>query len=316
MKKSIEDIIAEKFSEFDINADEDTKDDFWYELSEKEKYDVNAEHLRRNGDPKFDHLLCWEPGRFDIGIEVTDYNNMYEVDYEWWEFQKKSRFDSIEQYKKSIEKQPSHESSETLQKYIDEYNKEYDQGYKIYMGGDWYRLFDGDIFLYSQFISAKWFMFYEAENLLDSLQESSIPYNFKENDIFKTFNLKDPKKRYDADGREEELESLLTKIRNYQLDELIKKTDYFISKYSVRFSGCTFRRDKGYEQGDSFDPFTDFIFFDELSLKRVSPKNFLNTFNTFKIDYGEFQMMLDEFLFEVEGDFYFFYNKNRKKFNK
>ena len=48
-------------------------------------------------------------------------------------------------------------------------------------------------------------------------------------------------------------------------------------KYETELSGKTFRIDTGYTE--PFDPFTDFIFFDTQSLKNVSPKKFLTTFN-------------------------------------
>lgn len=316
MRSEIEEIVLEFFSDFDTTADDDVKDEFWHTLSEKDKYNINAEHLKRTANPKYDYLLCWEPGRFDTDVFATDFNTFFDIDYDWWLFQKKSRWDSIEDYKRSIEKHPKHATQEKLQKYIDAFNTEFTNGYKIYLNGDWYRLIDKNgTFLYSQFISAKWFLFYEAESLLDELESQKIPFTFRDDfDLIESCDLNDPKKIYEADGREHELNNLKKKLREYYSKELIKYLDFIISKYSRVFSGCTFRRDIGYEEGESFNPFTDFIFFDELSLKRVSPKNFLDTFNECKVDYSEFQIMIDEVKYKVESDFNKIYDENRSRY--
>ena len=313
MKKEIEFILEETFPDYDIHADEETKDDFWYDLTDQQKYDINNKHLKKVGNPKYDYLLCWEPGRFDTDVEVTDYNNMYEVDYEWWEFQKNARMESIEDYKKRVAANPEKYSTEKTDDYIKTYSREYNEGYKIYLAGDWYRLIDNGVFLYSQFISAKWFMFYEAESLLDELQEKNIPYTFRDEDFMVSLRQTDPTKIYDAGGRELELDSFKDKISEYQKNDLIPYIDYMISKYSRVFSGRTFRQDKGYSEED-FDPFTDFIFYDEESLKMVSPKAFLKTFNNRKLDFKEFQMMVEEFKLKVEEDFDRIYDENRRRY--
>lgn len=314
MNKEIEIIIAEKFPEYDMSADEETKDDFWHDLPDKDKYDINAIHLKRTANPKFNYLLCWEPGRLDENELVTDYDTFYDVDYKWWEFQKDARKESLEDFKRSVEKHPEWATVEKLQKYIDDYNDEYENGYKMYMTGDWYRLIDEHgVFLYSQFISAKWFLFYEAESILDALEEKEIPYNFRDGDLMEAFESKDPKMIFDANGREKELDSLKDMLRDYTVD-IIKYIDFLVAKYSRVFSGCVFRRDVGYEPGDSFDPFTDFIFFDELSLKKVSTKNFINSFNDLKVDYKEFQIMIEEMKQTIESDFKRIYNENRSRY--
>lgn len=312
MKKEIEQIINERYPEYDINADEETREDFWHELPDKEKYAINSIHLKTVGKPEHDYLICWEPGRFDTGVEVTDYNTMYEVDYEWWKFQRDVRWESLQEYRESLGKSPGSEEVEKAERYEDQHNEEFADGYKIHLTGDWYRMFDGETFLYSQVISAKWFLFYQMEDFIDELQEKQLPFEFTDNDFMSALDTKDPKQIYKANGREAEISDLLDNIRDYQTNALVEKLDFYIAKFSKRFRGHTFRRDDGYNE-DDFDPFTDFIFFDELSLRCVSPKNFLNTFRQNQIDFDEFKIMISELKSEVEEDFLKLYNENKSR---
>jgi len=311
MNKEIDTIINELFPEYDINADDEIKNDFWYDLSNKQKYEISAIHLKRIGNPDYDYLICWEPGRFDTDVKVTDFDTMYKIDVDWWEFQKKSQFESIEDSKKRMEKNPEKYTPEQIKEYHMQYDDQYGE-YSIYLTGDWYRLIENNIFLYSQFISAKWFLMYEAEDVLDTLQEKNIPYDFS-NNIFESLKETDPKKIYNANGREHELVNYQTDIASYKSTKLQNRIKFIISKYSKVFAGSVFRRDRGYNE-ESFDPFTDFIFFDENSLKKVSPKNFLKTFNACEIDFKEFQILIDDFNSMVESDFYEIYNENRSRY--
>lgn len=315
MKKEIDNILAEMFPEYDIEASDDAKDEFWENLTEKQTYDVNHQHLLATHDPQYDYLVCWEPGRFGDDEQVTDYNNFYEIDKDWWEFQKQAQWDSIEDMKKWMENDPKRWSPETVANSINRYNKEYENGYSMYMSGDWYRLIDNGVFLYSQFISAKWYLYYLAEYYLDDLQEEHIPYTFRDDDFLNTLNENDPTKRYKANGRELELDSYKTKIREYQSNGLIDYLDFLVVKYKRVFSGKTFRFDKGYEEGEDFDPFTDFIFYDEESLLNVSPKDFLKTFNSVQVSFDDFNVMIEEMKIKVKENFDLIYNENKSKFN-
>ncbi len=214
MRKEIEELLAELYPIFKDITDDDAKDDFWRDLSEKEKYDVNSTYLKQVGNPEYDYLVCWEPGRLDNDVEITDYETFYEADYDWWEFQKKSRWESIEDMKEWMEKNPAQTTPERVAQSINSFNDSYSSGYSIYLSGDWYRLIENDVFIYSQMISAKWYLFYEAERFLDDLQEENIPYSFKDDDNFlSTLNERDPRKIYNANGRELELDSYQHKIR-------------------------------------------------------------------------------------------------------
>lgn len=316
MKPEIEKLLIEMCPTFPVNADEDTKDDFWRDLSEKEKYDINETYLKQIGNPEYDYIVCWEPGRLDNDVEITDYDTFYDADYEWWEFQKKSRWESIEDMKEWMEKKPSETTPERVAQSINSFNDAYKDGYSIYLSGDWYRLIENDVFIYSQMISAKWYLFYEAEKFLDDLQEQNIPYSFKDNDDFlNTINERDPRKVYNANGRELELDSYQAKIREYQNSELLSHIDFIIRKYKIVFSGKTFRVDRGYEPGENFDPFTDFIFFDEQSLKNVIPKKFLTTFGENQLSFVEFEKMITELKDIVKQDFERIYNGNKARFS-
>lgn len=319
MRKEIEDLLVELYPSFkDIAADDDdAKDDFWRELPDREKYDVNSKYLKQIGNPEYDYLVCWEPGRLDNDVEVTDYETFYEVDYDWWEFQKKSRWESIEDMQEWMEKNPAQTTPERVAQSINSFNDAYSDGYSIYLSGDWYRLIENDVFIYSQMISAKWYLFYEAEKYLDDLQEENIPYSFKDDDDFlNTLNERDPRKIYNANGRELELDSYQNKIREYQNNALLSHIDSIIRKYKRVFSGKTFRVDKGYEPGENFDPFTDFIYFDEESLRNVRPKKFLKDFGANQIAFVEFEKMIDELKDIVKQDFEKIYNANKVRFSK
>jgi hypothetical protein len=313
MSKSIDEVLNECYQDYNILGDDEYKSDFWDDLTEKETYNVNALHLKYNANPKFDYLTCWEPGRFDDDEEVTDLDTMYDVDYRWWKFQKEASWESIQETIKWMEKNPKKTTPSYVAKSINRYNETYDKGYSIYMTGDWYRLIENDVFLYSQFIGASWYLYYEAERTIDDLQQENIPYIFREDDLILSLNEDDPKKRYDAGGREYELESYQDAIRDYQHEVLIEKIDTLIRKYSRVFAGKTFRKDKGYES-DNFDPFTDFIFFDEDSLKKVSPRNFLKTFKSCQVSFVEFQKIIDELEEIVTADFNRIYNENKSRY--
>lgn len=324
MKPEIDDILVKLYPvykdlpEADFINDQDdiyTKDDFWDDLSNKEKYNVNSLYLKMIGDPKHDYIMCWEPGRFDENEAVTDYTNFYDVDYKWWEFQKNANWSNIEDQKKMMMSGSKTYTPEKVAESINYFNDEYSE-YKISMTGDWYRLIERDIFIYAEMISLKWYLFYKAECFLDSLQEEHIPYELKDADFETLLNTRDPEEKYNAAGREKELESFYTKIRVYLNNDLLNQIDNIIRKYKRVFSGKTFRIDKGYNDGseETFDPFTNFIFFDELSLKRVNPQNFLQTFRENQIDNKELEHIVNEFLELVKINFDEIYHANRSRY--
>lgn len=323
MKPEIDDILSNLYPEYAELPDEDmvnplpddvyTKDDFWDDLSEKEKYDVNAAYLRVLGKPEYDYLVCWEPGRFDNDDDAINYTSFYDIDVKWWEFQKQAMWDSIEDSKKWMEQGSKTHTAERVAQSINRFHEDYAE-YKMYMTGDWFRLIENDVFLYSQMIGAKWYIFYKMETLLDDLQEENIPYSFREgDDLLASINEPDPEKRYDAGGREKELESYHTKIRKYTSEELLPKIDKILEKYNRVLSGKTFRVDRGYE-AENFDPFTDFIFFDEQSLKNVNPQKFLNTFKNNQVDIFELDRIISELQDDVAKDFERIYNENRSRY--
>ena len=215
MKPEIDDILVKLYPvykdlpEVDFINDQDdvyTKDDFWDDLSNKEKYNVNSLYLKMIGDPKHDYIMCWEPGRFDENEAVTDYTNFYDVDYKWWEFQKNANWSNIEDQKKMMMSGSKTYTPEKVAESINSFNDEYSE-YKISMTGDWYRLIERDTFIYAEMISLKWYLFYKAEFFLDSLQDEHIPYELKDADFETLLNTRDPEEKYNAAGREKELES-------------------------------------------------------------------------------------------------------------
>ena len=316
MKKTIHDILTKNYPEYSDLCTDDDRDDFWSNLNNTEKYKVNSEYLRLTENPEYDYLVCYEPGRMDTDEKVTDYDTMYDVDYKWWKFQRDTQWESIEESKKMMEQGDKHSSPERIASMINSFNERYDT-YQIYMSGDWFRLIENDVFIYAQFISAKWYLFYIAEDFLLNLQEENIPYTFVEtDDPLGSFDEDDPKKIYDAAGREHELKKFKDEIRKYQSHDLLTHIDYLIAKYKRVFSGKTFRFDSGYEPGEKFDPFTDFIFYDEQSLTNVSPKKFLKTFKENQGNFSDFEIMIGELKDQLTEDFYRLYNKNKARFNK
>jgi hypothetical protein len=317
MKKSVDIIIAEMFDNYDINADDDAKDDFWHELTDEEQYMVNSRVQLENGNPKYDYLSCSEPGRFDNNEVVTDYETLYEVDYKWWEFQKKCRWDGIEEMKGHMNANDTeYYSPQKVSEVINAFNDDYDGGYTIYLTGDWYRLIENGKLLYSQFISARWYLYYELENLLDTLGDENIPYSYKDSDDKLMFiNEPDAAKKYDAQGREYELESFNCEIMKYQHDEMIDKIDVVVDKYKCKFSGKVFRTQRDETIVNDCDDFVDFIFYDEQSLKNVSPKNFLKTFKQNQEEFSEFALLFSELVKIVTDDFYRIYDANKLKYS-
>ena len=210
MKPEIDDILVKLYPvykdlpEADFINDQDdvyTKDDFWDDLSNQEKYNVNSLYLKMIGDPKHDYIMCWEPGRFDENEAVTDYTDFYDVDYKWWEFQKNANWSNIEDQKKMMLSGSKTYTPEKVAESINSFNDEYSE-YKISMTGDWYRLIERDTFIYAEMISLKWYLFYKAEFFLDSLQDEHIPYELKDADFETLLNTRDPEEKYNAAGRE------------------------------------------------------------------------------------------------------------------
>lgn len=317
MKKEISQLLSDTYKTFPVDDTDDKKDDFWAELSDIEKYDINEKYLRIIGNPKYDYLVCWEPGRFNVDELVTDFDTLYDVDHSWWEFQKNSIWKYIEEMKQMMEKNPNHMTPEKVADSINSFNETYENGYKIYMSGDWYRLIDGSTFIYSQFISASWYIFFEIENYLEQLQQTNIPYKFNDcDDFLSSFNQDDPEKIYNACGREHELVGCLDKVKDYKNKKMIQVIDTVISKHSKNLSGKTFRVDKGYDKNLKFEPFTNFIFFDEKTLKKIKTKKFLKTFKQNQVEFTEFEKLIDEVKKIVKVDFEKIYNDNRLQFQK
>ena len=324
MNEKIEQILEDKYPEYkklpivtDINADENPREDFWDDLTEHETYDVNAEFLRQTGNSEYNYLTCWEPGRLDDEKEsLFDYPTFYEFDVAWWQYQKDARYESVNDYKKWMEEGSDHWTPEKVAKIINDLEDEYSKGYSIYCSGDWFRLIEDGVFIYAQVISAKWYMFYELENYISDLQNALLPYNLNDDlDFGVLLNEDDPEKKYKANGREKELDELQTLIHKYQATELITVIDTEIAKHSD-LSGSTFRFDRGYEETETekFDPFTDYIFWDEQSLKNVGTKTFVNDFKSHQKDNSNLNEIIVELKKKIESDFMEIYDANKSRY--
>ena len=324
MNDTIEKILEEKYPEYkllpivnDINADENPREDFWNNLSTIETYDINAQYLKVIGNAKYDYLMCWEPGRLDDENEsIFDYPSLYEFDYKWWEFQKEAEYKNLEDLKDWMEKGSEYWTPERVAESINRVEERYADGYSIYCSGDWFRMIENDTFLYSQIISAKWFIYYELEQYIDNLQEKLLPYSLNEDDYdFETLlNEDDPTKRYKANGRELELESLKKLIGKYLNTSLLPLIEKFMK--TKNFNGFGFRFDRGYDRSDpkNFDPFTDFIFWDEDSLKSVRLTNFLEDFSKIRQDDALLLEFIESIKKQVKKDFMDIYNDNASRF--
>ncbi len=324
MREEIETILENKYPEYkalpivdDIHAEENPREDFWDNLTERQTYEVNADFLKATGDPKYDYLTCWEPGRIDEENETLfDFPTFYEFDVSWWEFQKEAQYESIEDCKKWMEEGSDHWTPEKVAKSINDLEEKYSSGYEIYCSGDWFRLIENDVFLYAQIISAQWYIYYELESVISDLQNEHLPYSLNEKDMefIELLNESDPEKKYLAGGREKELDSLQDLIRKYEGQPLLD----LISKYmkTVNYSGGTFRFDRGYKETptEKFDPFTDFIFWDEQSLKNVRTTHFLEDFKKVQLTGPKLNDLICGMKVEVEKDFMEFYNENKSRY--
>lgn len=321
MTDILEKILEDKYPAYaklpivdDINADENPRDDFWSDLSEKESYDINAEFLRQTGDPKYDYLTCWEPGRIDDENETLfDFPTFYEFDLAWWKFQKEAQYESVEDCKKWMEQGSDHWTPERVAKAINDLEERYENGYEIYCSGDWFRLIENDIFIYGQVVSAKWYLYFHLEGFIGDLQDSLIPYslNEKDHDFQTLLNLDDPEEKYCAEGREIELNTLQDAVRKYEGEPLLEAIGMVMGKYN--HSGGTFRYDRKYTQ-DDFDPFTDYIFWDEQSLKNVRTTHFVEDFKDNLKDASIIDKMIVEIEDIVREDFMEIYNANRSRY--
>jgi len=306
-------ILSEKYPEFRLLDDEEAQDNFWEELSEREKYEVNKEYLLQIGDPEYDYLVCWEPGRLDEDKKsFFDYPTFYDFDKDWWEFQKQAIWGSIEDQKKWMESGKPGWTPEKVANAINDFNDKYAE-YSIYCSGDWFRLIDDDKFIYSQVISAKWYVYYQLEILVDDMLDTSIPWSFKgdKDNWLNAINATTPEDSYDAGGREVELDTMKSMVRKYQNLDLFEKIDEALKQHD--FSGKTFRVDRGYEE-EGFDPFTDFIFYDEQSLKNVRTTNFLEDFKANQLDYSYLENIIEDLKKIVAEDFARMYDENRSRY--
>ena len=310
----LEQILLDTYPEYANLKNEDERDEFWSDLSERESYNVNAKFLKQTGNPKHNYLTCWEPGRLDDENEsLFDYPTFYEFDIAWWEFQKQAQYESVEDYKKWMEEGSDHWTPERVAKSVNDLEDYYADGYKIYCSGDWFRLFEGERFIYSQMISAKWYIYYELESFLSELQDALIPYTLNESkhDFITLLNLDDPEEKYLANGREIELESLQAEIRIYSNEPLIEVVKLVMGK--CNHSGATFRYDKQYEYED-FNPFTDYIFWDERSLQNVRTTHFVEDFKDNLLDNNIIEKLISEAKEMVKEDFMGIYDANRSRY--
>ena len=325
MNDTLEKILEEKYPEYanlpivdDITADENPRDDFWSDLTEKQTYDINAEFLKQTGNPKYDYLTCWEPGRIDDEKETLfDYPTFYEFDLDWWKFQKQAQYDSVEECRQWMEKGSDHWTPERVADSINRLEEQYKDGYSIYCSGDWFRLIDNGAFLYAQIISAKWYIYYELEMTITDLQDEVLPYSLNEDEMefIELLNETDPEKKYKADGREKELDTLQTAIRKYEGQPLLDLIDNEIKNHP-ELSGATFRFDRGYTETETekFDPFTDFIFWDEQSLKAVRTKHFLEDIITTNKSNLIMTKIIETLKVAVKKDFMAFYDANKSRY--
>lgn len=315
MKPEIEEIIAEMFPEYRLLGEEEAQDDFWSDLPERDRYNVNKEYLLRTENPEYDYLVCWEPGRMNDEESLFDYPTFYEFDVRWWEFQRDAMWASLEDQKKWMEEGSKHHTPEAVAKSINGFNEKYKE-YEMYCIGDWFRCMEGDTFIYSQLISAKWYLFYECEQLVDDMLDTNIPWTWKgdKDNWLAAINAKTPEESYEAGGREQELERMKKLIRDYQNNKLFERMEEVLAKYP--FSGKTFRYDRGYVESETekFDPFTDFIFYDVESLKNVRTKHFLEDFGKHQVDNIEFDKIIEELKETVKKDFEELYNENRSRY--
>ena len=324
MNDSIEKILEDNYPEYkllpiidDINAEENPREDFWDNLTSIETYDINAQYLKEIGNEKYDYIMCWEPGRLDDENEsFFDYPTLYEFDYKWWEFQKEAEYEAVEDCKKWMEQGSEHWTPERVARSINRLEEKFADGYSMYCSGDWFRMIDNGVFLYAQIISAKWFIYYELENYVSELQDELLPYSLNQDDydFQELLNEDDPTKKYKANGRELELEALQELIRDYESNGLINLIDKSMTEEN--FQGAGFRFDRNYDREDpkNFDPFTDFIFWDEDSLKAVRPTDFLEDFSKIRADGSMLIDFIDDIRKQVKIDFMEFYNANSSRF--
>lgn len=324
MNDIIESILEKKYPEYatlpivdDITADDNPREDFWSALSERETYAINAEYLKQTGNPDYDYLVCWEPGRIDDEKEsLFDYPTFYEFDVKWWEFQRDATWESIQEQKEWMEQDSKHcWTPDRVAQSINDHNERYKE-YEMYCTGDWFRLIENDTFLYAQIISAKWYLFYIVEQVIDDLLDKNIPWSFKgtSDEWLKAINADTPEETYDAGGREKELDSLKEQLRKYTNQDLLDKIDGILKEFN--FSGKTFRYDKGYTDtpDEEFNPFTDFIFYDEESLKNVRTTNFLEDFGKHQEDSKELDKIAETLKEEVVIDFARLYDENKSRY--
>jgi hypothetical protein len=253
------------------------QNNFWDNLSSKEKYKINYLLLKQEGKKKFNYLYCSEPGRLEHHEDILDYETVYDFDKSNWDYQERCSLADIKQDKKALKKGKEHVTEQSIAE-AEAYHSHHYAQYTYTHGGDWIRWIEGKQLYYGEIVSAHLYIKEKVEQDLNKLIARQIPHMF-----WNPFGEPKPKKigkelytyslgEIRAAGREKELEEIEQWARWFILNKLPLEITQALSQYS----GMTFRHSK--KSNKPWKGFDSLIIADAQAAEQVHIKTLLQDF--------------------------------------
>jgi len=279
----VDDVLASKYPKYK-DMDEETKDDFWGDLPENEKYIINQITTEANGFGE-DKLYINEASRNNDEVMIGTYKNLLDWDINCWNLQRKWRNED--------EYSPSD---------IGEYN--FNRG----MTGEWIRFIEDSRLVYGSLYSLSGFLWWRMEELVLEIENEIIPHNYiwnpplnidcdEEDGDCKNCDCRKVTITINANGKEEEYEKLRKLTYEYIIYD--GRGEIIIRNLAKEFKG-TFRVDN-FENPD--DPYSELIVCDKETLEKINPETLLKDFKLFLNDKSILDDLLNNLKNTIDKDY-------------
>lgn len=293
---TIERILLKRFPEY-AGLNEEDKDDFFGDLDDAAKYEVNQEACTIDGIGE-DKIVCTEPGRMPEGKTLLDYVNIMKWDKEDWEFQRESRLKLAEDCK----------DPEKRKKAVQEVFEDYEI-YSLTLWGEWIRLIEKSRMIYGNLWSLSAYLQDLMDEWLTDWIRHAIPYDIEhqyvDSDDKSHGVCREVEFITKANGREKELDALQKKVWAYEKEKGLERIQNTLNQANLR--GCTFRIDN-FE--NSYDPCSEFILADEEVAQEITFEYFLRDFQRFQKPKSLIDPVVEDLKKAVRNDFLTIYREN------
>lgn len=282
-KVSVDDIIKTKYPNY-ANMSEDEQDDFWDELSESEKYEINQKTTEANGFGQ-NCLYCNEIGRGNF----KEFSNLLEWDIADWNVQRdlclKDQYMSFDR---------------------GEYN--FDTG----MFDEWIRLIENSKLVYGSLRTLYAHLWWIMEDIVFDVENEIVPHDIEWHPTPKVVHedgeqclCNEITLVVNAYGREDEYEKI-SSLRNKYIENNGRGSE-LVKQSAQGFTG-TFRVDN-FE--NPTDPYSIFIVCDRETLGKIKPESFLNDFHSNATSAPVLNELTEKFKKIIENDFREYINSNK-----